>query len=234
MQFESTWCNSDDVQPLEQTQLLCNKYDEFNPYSDYSGNDNGFFFDECFNKVFPYQSQENEINVEMSYENQTTVSEHYSFGLQQNDNLTMNSEMKNEDKNLFIMNNKHGVLNENLNLKTNINRSKKNFKIIKDFSRHNLQKTYFTNNGIINNNKQHFFKVLSQKRLMRLQNSINIDIVNNVNNFSLLEDIYFKKGRYMLLKRKMKRKFKPDDIRKKIKARFHKTLKNILNHFIKS
>ena len=32
---------------------------------------------------------------------------------------------------------------------------------------------------------------------------------------------------------KKKRKFKPDDIRKKIKARFHKTLKNILNENLK-
>ena len=77
-----------------------------------------------------------------------------------------------------------------------------------------------------------FFKVLSQKRLLRLQNSINNDASNNINNVSLFEDICFQKGRYILLKRKMKRKFKPDDIRKKIKARFHKTLKNILNNLL--
>ena len=29
------------------------------------------------------------------------------------------------------------------------------------------------------------------------------------------------------------RKFKPDDIRKKIKARFHKTIKNAINEFLK-
>ena len=233
MQFESTWCNSDDVEPLNQTQLLYNKYDEFNAYSNSSSNDNGFFFDECFNKIFPYQSQEKEMNVEMSYENQTTDSEHYSFGFQQNDNLIMNSNMKNEDKNLFIMNNKLDVLNENLNLQNNNKCNKKNFRIIKDFSKHNLHKTYLTNNGYIDdNNKRHFFKVLSQKRLLRLQNSINSDATNNINNVSLLEDICFQKGRYILLKRKMKRKFKPDDIRKKIKARFHKSLKNILNNLL--
>lgn len=233
MQFESTWCNSDDVEPLNQTQLLYNKYDEFNAYSNSSSNDNGFFFDECFNKIFPYQSQEKEMNVEMSYENQTTDSEHYSFGFQQSDNLIMNSNMKNEDKNLFIMNNKLDVLNENLNLQNNNKCNKKNFRIIKDFSKHNLHKTYLTNNGYIDdNNKRHFFKVLSQKRLLRLQNSINNDATNNINNVSLLEDICFQKGRYILLKRKMKRKFKPDDIRKKIKARFHKSLKNILNNLL--
>ena len=32
---------------------------------------------------------------------------------------------------------------------------------------------------------------------------------------------------------KKKRKFKPDDIRKKIKARFHKTIKNIINENLK-
>ena len=31
------------------------------------------------------------------------------------------------------------------------------------------------------------------------------------------------------LKLKHKRKYKPDDIRKKIKARFHKSIKNIIN-----
>ena len=234
MQFESTWCNSDDVEPLDQTQLLYNKYDEFNAYSNSSGHDNGFFFDECFNKVFSYQSQEKEMNVEMSCENQTTDSEHYSFGFQQSDNLTMNLEMKNEDKNLFIMNNKLDVLNENFNLKNNNNKcTKKNFRIIKYFSKHNLHKTYFTNNGYIDDkSKHHLFKVLNQKRLLRLQNSINNDITNNINNVSLLENICFQKGRYILLKRKMKRKFKPDDIRKKIKARFHKTLKNILNNLL--
>ena len=32
---------------------------------------------------------------------------------------------------------------------------------------------------------------------------------------------------------KKKRKFKPDDIRKKIKARFHKSIKNIINENLK-
>ena len=208
MQFESAWCNSDDVQPLAQTQLLWNKDDDFYPYSNSSGNDNGFFFDECFNKVFLYQSQENEMNVEMSFDNQTTVSEHYSFGFQQSDTTTMASEMKNDDKNLFIMDNKQ--------LNNHINCSKKSFRITKDFSKHNLHKAYFTNNGVVDgNNKRHFFKVLSQKRLMRLQNSINSDIISDVNRFVFIENICVKQGKYMLLKRKMKRKFKPDDIRKK-------------------
>ena len=34
-------------------------------------------------------------------------------------------------------------------------------------------------------------------------------------------------------KQKKKRKFKPDDIRKKIKSRFHKTIKNIINENLK-
>ena len=60
--------------------------------------------------------------------------------------------------------------------------------------------------------------------------------VNNIgNNFSFK----FKTKKYFVAENgkkkrvKKKRKFKPDDIRKKIKARFHKTFKNIINENLK-
>ena len=60
--------------------------------------------------------------------------------------------------------------------------------------------------------------------------------INSINYNSLLK---FKAKKYFILtngkkkRMKKKRKFKPDDIRKKIKARFHKIIKNIINENLK-
>ena len=45
---------------------------------------------------------------------------------------------------------------------------------------------------------------------------------------------YFKASNGRIKKAKKKRKFKPDDIRKKIKARFHKLIKNLINENLKN
>ena len=84
-----------------------------------------------------------------------------------------------------------------------------------------------------------FFKQLNQKRFNRLRNSINIELYHetNVNGIepskesanTFIRSKSIKKGHFNQKKKKKKRKFKPDDIRKKIKARFHKALKTILN-----
>ena len=60
--------------------------------------------------------------------------------------------------------------------------------------------------------------------------------INSINYNSLFK---FKAKKYFILtngkkkRMKKKRKFKPDDIRKKIKARFHKIIKNIINENLK-
>ena len=62
-------------------------------------------------------------------------------------------------------------------------------------------------------------------------------VVNNINSYY---DFKFKTKKYYIApngkkrREKKKRKFKSDDIRKKIKSRFHKTLKNIINDSLKA
>ena len=62
-------------------------------------------------------------------------------------------------------------------------------------------------------------------------------VVNNINSYY---DFKFKTKKYYIApngkkrREKKKRKFKSDDIRKKIKSRFHKALKNIINDSLKA
>ena len=74
------------------------------------------------------------------------------------------------------------------------------------------------------------------------KNKLEIEISNYQERFTNICDSFvfkFKTKKYFIApngkkKRvKKKRKFKPDDIRKKIKARFHKTFKNIINENLK-
>ena len=60
-----------------------------------------------------------------------------------------------------------------------------------------------------------------------------LDASNDINWWKFTTKKYFigSDGRKKRVKKK--RKFKPDDIRKKIKARFHKTIKNIINENLK-
>ena len=71
------------------------------------------------------------------------------------------------------------------------------------------------------------------------EDSLNTEQINNINNGNNCYDFKFKTKKYCILpngkkrREKKKRKFKSDDIRKKIKSRFHKTLKNIINDMLK-
>lgn len=64
-------------------------------------------------------------------------------------------------------------------------------------------------------------------------NAAMLDASNDINWWKFTTKKYFigSDGRKKRVKKK--RKFKPDDIRKKIKARFHKTIKNIINENLK-
>ena len=70
------------------------------------------------------------------------------------------------------------------------------------------------------------------------ESSLNEEQINN--NGNSCYDFKFKTKKYCILpngkkrREKKKRKFKSDDIRKKIKSRFHKTLKNIINDSLKN
>ena len=65
------------------------------------------------------------------------------------------------------------------------------------------------------------------------RNKETIDSINNNFMFKFKTKKYFMDSDGKKKRVKKKRKFKPDDIRKKIKSRFHKTLKNIINENLK-
>lgn len=67
----------------------------------------------------------------------------------------------------------------------------------------------------------------TKNKLKHSESSINIVI----NNPQISGKFQVFKGEFR--KEKKKRKYKPDDIRKKIKARFHKTIKNVINENLK-
>ena len=87
-----------------------------------------------------------------------------------------------------------------------------------------------------NNNKNNGNKVLfkENKSIEDIPN-YNKTINNLTDNFifKFTTKKYFVAPNGKKKKVKKKRKFKPDDIRKKIKARFHKTIKNIINENLK-
>ena len=66
-------------------------------------------------------------------------------------------------------------------------------------------------------------------------NFISNEQTNSINDICLkfTTKKYFKASNGRIKKVKRKRKFKPDDIRKKIKARFHKLIKNLINENLK-
>ena len=68
----------------------------------------------------------------------------------------------------------------------------------------------------------------NNEKIETLKNSNQSQNPNLMNKFKVL---HFKEK--IKLKLKHKRKYKPDDIRKKIKARFHKSIKNIINENLK-
>ena len=76
----------------------------------------------------------------------------------------------------------------------------------------------FYKNSYINNNNEILF-------LFRKEENEN-DFFNSLKK-------YMKKEKRKREKMRKKRKFKSDDIRKKIKSRFHKTIKNIINENLK-
>ena len=78
-----------------------------------------------------------------------------------------------------------------------------------------------------------------EKHFLDKKRKINFQINSKENNENILKDSQdlnsniFQRDFKKRKKLRKKRKFKPDDIRKKIKARFHKTIKNIINENLK-
>ena len=86
----------------------------------------------------------------------------------------------------------------------------------------------------VNNNFQNDKILLNKPKLRQNHNLLNINKKQSIkkrnifNKFKVYK-VEPKKEREKAYKLKHKRKYKPDDIRKKIKARFHKSIKNIVN-----
>ena len=78
----------------------------------------------------------------------------------------------------------------------------------------------------------------NNEKLIIDENTLNSEQINNNANNTYYE-FKFKTKKYCIMpngkkrRQKKKRKYKSDDIRKKIKSRFHKTLKNIVNNMLK-
>ena len=88
------------------------------------------------------------------------------------------------------------------------------------------------NNNKNNGNNKEVFK---ENKSIEEMSNYNETINNLTDNFlfKFTTKKYFVAPNGKKKKVKKKRKFKPDDIRKKIKARFHKTIKNIINENLK-
>ena len=87
------------------------------------------------------------------------------------------------------------------------------------------------NNTNYGENKEEFKEGKMNEKNMKYNEAING--LNDNFNFKFKTKKYFLASNGKKKRVKKKRKFKPDDIRKKIKARFHKTLKNLLNDNLK-
>ena len=181
-------------------------------------------FDE-FYKNFAEINEQNETNNVNENEN----FEKPLFHININDEKIFSSF---EDEKLF------NVINQEFNKvenKDNINIKEDNFAKPLNIKKKNNDQNYFfpftQGKGLINGNFS--FKQFDDTIL---ENSINSELVEeNENN---CYELKFTTKKYCIIngkkrREKKKRKFKSDDIRKKIKSRFHKTIKNIINGALK-
>ena len=193
---------------------LLSKHDDYLSYinADYNSYDNETysFFNDDFPVLFPAHPKAS--HSDRSTEKQTTANDNYSFPFQNQDILSTISDTFDEERNLFTQPPQSNY-----------------FLIIKDFS--NKKHFHFSDDTKRGNTR--LFTMLNDKRLKRLYSSVHISSPAESKSSAVLKDKNCKAWLKCAKKKlKVKRKFKPDDIRKKIKARFHKTLKSILNSFL--
>lgn len=175
-------------------------------------------FDE-FYKNFAEIKEQNEINNINEIEN----FEKPLFHININDEKIFSTF---ENEKLFNVINQEFINTENKD---------KNFTKPKNTKKKNNDENYFypftPGKGLING----YFNV-KQLDETNLENSINSEFIEeNENN---CHELKFTTKKYCIIdgkkrREKKKRKFKSDDIRKKIKSRFHKTIKNIINEGLK-
>lgn len=150
----------------------------------------------------------NKVNIIIEDEEDEIIENENNFVIEIKDKMKEKIEEKIEEK---IKEKNEEKMKEKNEEKYNLNETKKNEKPSKFY--------------IFNEGSGKFF--LNKKRFIIDEKEEITDIKsNNSDNLSFDSEKHIKKG-------KKKRKFKPDDIRKKIKSRFHKTLKNIINNKLK-
>ncbi len=195
-------------------------------------------FEQTFFKVFDvskYEPIEKDMNLYFDYEKSTITP------IKINKNVKV---IPNNDPICIIENPKYGYdekkIKFNLNLKCEQLLNEKSNNIFFEKNSFLKKKNIFTKskNRLFKEGYSNFFSqfnhnsnnVIILTSICNIQhNTIYFNVKNNNNNNNeISNNDSRKKGR----KRKQ-RKFKPDDIRKKIKARFHKTLKNIINENLK-
>ena len=196
-------------------------------------------FDEFYKKFFEIE-QENDISNINIYEKPFFYS-----------NLNLNNDkifstFENE-KFFIVKNNKKEIKKDEKKISyekpKNIN--------VKNKKNKNLDENYFfpftPGKGLLNyfnmkKSEESFLNSESNasnnEKLIIDENTLNSEQINNNANNTCYE-FKFKTKKYCIMpngkkrRQKKKRKYKSDDIRKKIKSRFHKTLKNIVNDMLK-
>ena len=193
-------------------------------------------FDEFYKKFFEIE-QENDISNINIYEKPFFYP-----------NLNLNNDkifstFENE-KFFIVKNNKK----ENKKDKNEIAYEKPKNINVKNKKNKNLDENYFfpftPGKGLLNyfnmkKSEESFLNSESNnEKLIIDENTLNSEQINNNANNTYYE-FKFKTKKYCIMpngkkrRQKKKRKYKSDDIRKKIKSRFHKTLKNIVNNMLK-
>ena len=193
-------------------------------------------FDEFYKKFFEIE-QENDISNINIYEKPFFYP-----------NLNLNNDkifstFENE-KFFIVKNNKK----ENKKDKNEILYEKPKNINVKNKKNKNLDENYFfpftPGKGLLNyfnmkKSEESFLNSESNnEKLIIDENTLNSEQINNNANNTCYE-FKFKTKKYCIMpngkkrRQKKKRKYKSDDIRKKIKSRFHKTLKNIVNNMLK-
>ncbi len=151
-------------------------------------------------------------NINNVYNNSTTqTTKNDQFGQLNiiNNNLNEDSSLKENKQPLININN---IINDNNN------------KLIKPILIGEPNNINNCNNVILNN-----AIINKSKGRIRIRESAKFRKRKIFNKFKVYRIEPKKEKEKILYKLKHKRKYKPDDIRKKIKARFHKSIKNIVN-----
>ena len=121
------------------------------------------------------------------------------------------------------------TFNQSLNSNINFNFLDNNKNINKNYNNLIRPKFYDDSKGDLNNILNKPFLSINPARI-KIKESAKYKHRKLFNRFKISHVEHKKKS---INKFKHKRKYKPDDIRKKIKARFHKSIKNIINENLK-